>query len=81
MWIRSQNREELIDVKRISVIGNKIVNLQGEDYDTLGNYFTKENAIKILDGIQTYMIEKELLKNAEEGGYWTVYEMPEEEIK
>lgn len=54
MWIRSQNKHDLIKADRIHQDGGHI---WSDGYITLGKYSTKEKALKVLD-----MIQKEILK-------------------
>lgn len=53
MWIRSQNREFLINAKRIViiVIDEGRAEIRGNEY-ILGTYKTYERAIEVLDEIQ-----------------------------
>ncbi|MCB2308865.1 hypothetical protein LGL08_20735 [Clostridium estertheticum] len=77
MWVRSQNKLHLVNTDDISLI-NK--NIYAENI-LLGEYSSNEKAMEVLDKIQKYIVNRELLKNAEEGGYWAVYEMPQNELK
>lgn len=59
MWIRSQNKELLVDVDNFNVIQDDyyytyMINSGVEDnaYYELGEYKTKERALEILDEIQ-----------------------------
>lgn len=83
LWIRSQDKMNLVKVRQISVnyqdnkqiIANYIPELyenSGEYYEILGTYKTKERAIEILDEIQQYI----LLPNIDNSTY--VYQMPKE---
>lgn len=70
LWIRSQDRENLIPVSdTIYIIDTEIVY---KYIITLAEYKTKERALEVLDEIQKYM----LLPNPDGSAY--VYQMPEE---
>ena len=82
LWIRSQDKINLVKVRQISVnyqdnkqiIANYMPELyenSGEYYEILGTYKTKERAIEVLDEIQNYI----LLPNTDNSAY--VYKMPE----
>ena len=71
LWIRSQDKMNLVKVNQI--IANYIpdfVGTQGEYYEYLGTYKSKERDIEILDEIQNYI----LLPNTDNSAY--VYQMP-----
>ena len=87
LWIRSQDRMNLVKVNQISInysnskqiIANYIpdfVGTQGEYYEILGDYESKERALEVLDEIQKMLVE--------DGGIETfettlvVYNMPKE---
>ena len=64
MWIRSQNNDVLLDVKDVcfyeveSEDNSEIIYEfrcygYGDDYYILGKYLSKENALKVLDDIQS----------------------------
>ena len=97
LWIRSQDKMNLVKVNQINInykntcqiIANYIpdfIGTEGEYYETLGTYRTKERALEILDEIQN------ILKNNQYGykvnglgekvdiipNQIFVYEMPEE---
>ena len=61
MWIRSQDRKDLIKTENISVVDRAstfdIETDTKESTFTLGEYSTEEKALKVLD-----MIQKEILK-------------------
>lgn len=84
LWIRSQDKINLVKVRQISVnyqdnkqiIANYMPELyenSGEYYEILGTYKTKERALEVLDEIQ------KLLKTAElnDDINVIVYQMPE----
>lgn len=55
LWIRSQNKEKLINVNKIDIgyiCDIKQYDISG-DNNLLGTYSTKEKALKVLDMIQT----------------------------
>ena len=83
LWVRSQDKMNLVKVNQINInyqnnnqiIANYIpdfVGTQGEYYEYLGTYKSKERAIEILDEIQNYI----LLPNTDNSAY--VYNMPED---
>lgn len=66
LWIRSQDRMNLVKVNQISInysnskriIANYIpdfVGTQGEYYEILGDYESKERALEVLDEIQSFI--------------------------
>ncbi len=66
LWIRSQDRMNLVKVNQINVnyqnnkqiIANYIpdfVGTQGEYYEMLGSYKTKERALEVLDEIESFI--------------------------
>lgn len=63
MWIRSQDKENLINAIAIGVdIGSNIfaiINNDKVDPIVIGNYSTKEKALKVLDDIQSAIIYME----------------------
>lgn len=71
MWVRSQNREVLINVNNLYINqkGNEysiIVDYCNDNWFALGTYKSKERAIEVLDEIQS------CINNV------NVYQMPEE---
>lgn len=86
MWIRSQDKEELVNVQRFSAYGGKVVavNLENDgDYITLGRYETNLRAIEVLDEIQHQLINVSSSESVYDDGqtinhYEVVYEMPKE---
>lgn len=50
MWIRSQDREELINTDRVYY--SDVDKSLNSDYTVLGMYSSKEKAIKVMDMIQ-----------------------------
>jgi CRISPR/Cas system-associated exonuclease Cas4 (RecB family) len=78
MWIRSQNKEVLVDVTSIFVkeytlndysIIDKISNLK------IGDYKTEERAIEILDEIHRFLEDKQ---PSHPDSFTCVYQMPQE---
>ena len=66
MWIRTQNKEDLIKCQKISIIGPGkdvylLVELTNDNYIELGTYKSKERAIEVLDEIQNLLIPKVIL--------------------
>lgn len=77
LWIRSQDRMNLVKVNQINVnyqnnkqiIANYIpdfVGTQGEYYEMLGSYKTKERALEVLDEIQNAILGILSLEDIEE---------------
>ena len=60
IWIRSQNKENLINANKIQIadVHNIYKNAIWGDNVKLGIYSTKEKALKVLD-----MIEKKIIEN------------------
>lgn len=57
MWLRSQNKEMLINANNIRIISDShsydiICDFYDGDYYYLGEYSTKEKAMKVMDMIQ-----------------------------
>ena len=92
LWIRSQDRMNLVQIKQISLNyqNNKqvIANYEPEQYENsdcfyelLGTYKTKERALEVLDEIQKTIETHILGQVSTEWDTWykgTVYEMPKE---
>lgn len=79
IWIRSQDKTSLIECKKIDICESRdkyefIANYKyydgDETYDDLGEYSTKEKAIKVLD-----MIQEHIVKHSN-----NVFEMPKDII-
>ena len=82
MWIRTQNKEDLIKCQKISIIGPGkdvylLVELTNDNYIELGIYKSRERALEVLDEIQTWIERYEANKNNLFSGH-VVYKMPEE---
>jgi len=87
IWVRSQNREGLFNVKAVTyqeedLFGNKnkiIGWVASECFFVIGKYATKERALQVMDDIQQFVIAKE---KADLGGLNVhevprIYQMPE----
>ena len=68
LWVRSQDKEILLKVNELEIETNMIIAFDGNKYQCLGTYKTKERALEALDEIQEYM----------DNGYGDVYQMPED---
>ena len=75
MWVRSQNKEVLADIKAFNTFKNKgkfcitgYLNSISDKFLLLGKYETKEKAMSVLDELQCR------IARTESG----VYQMPEE---
>lgn len=94
LWIRSQDREKIVNCNDIVVNGYSIIGYFDKDteYEDLGNYKSKERALEVLDEIQNKIAYNECLKTMtpkvtaikgyeEEYGKLfanTIYEIPKE---
>lgn len=89
MWIRSQNKEDLIKCQKISIIGPGkdvylLVELTNDNYIELGIYKSKERALEVLDDIQNKIEGNRVLIDAygdiriKKKDNNTVYQMPKE---
>lgn len=99
LWIRSQDKMNLVKVNQVNVnyqnnnqiIANYIpdfVETQGEYYEALGTYATKERALEVLNDIQNKVCGNAGMLLATNSGikptniagfsYCGVYEMPKE---
>lgn len=61
MWIRSQNKTELINTNRIQVDGNSLYVFEGiavedTDYIRIGSYDNANRALEVLDMIQNQIV-------------------------
>ena len=79
MWIRTQNKEDLIKCQKISIIGPGkdvylLVELTNDNYIELGIYKSRERALEVLDEIQKLLIA---LPRTEIPFNDIVYQMPE----
>ena len=85
LWIKSQDKMNLVKINQINInykntcqiIANYIpdfIGKEGEYYETLGNYKSKERALEILDEIQKLISEDEYMHISQT----KIYEMPKE---
>lgn len=86
MWIRSQDKANLVNAKRLEIVivqGNfhRIVCPDYEEYVELGTYSFKEKALKVLDMIQEAIQHGTIVKKTEKFDVCreTVFEMPQDE--
>lgn len=87
MWIRSQSKLTLQNVKRFVIEQFKIGIYIVGDGCTLGIYSTKEKALKVLDEIQTSIMtehqfridELNCTRNYFGKEYKEIYQMPQDE--
>lgn len=86
LWIRSQDRMELLKIDRLDVNGNQIeANFKshygGCEYLVIGRYETNERTLEVLDEIQNHILnlgETVLNYGKEYKEYGRVYQMPKE---
>lgn len=90
LWIRSQNKELLMQVKYLHINAYaekdkdvRIYSYGNDDFSyLLGTYKTKERALEVLDEIQDIIISTSIIplenNDAITCGSAKVYEMPEE---
>ena len=81
LWIRSQDKENLIQPTRLFIAFDKnIATWDGNIMIDLGNYETKERALEVLDEIQDELIGSDFMPMDENEimtcGSTKVYEMP-----
>jgi hypothetical protein len=76
IWIRSQDKGDLVFVQNISAYNNKVVNFHMDDYSTLGFYSSQERCLEILDEIQEFIIIS-IHESQQIEKYHTIYQMPE----
>ena len=65
LWVRSQDRECLINISNIQYVYKNNMHGLGTYYDNLkilGTYKTKERVIEVLDEIQDRMLNSEFAK-------------------
>lgn len=77
IWIRSQNKEKLVNVNEIEIgIIHEIVfyDISGDNI-FLGDYSTIEKALKVLDMIETHLEELEYKFSNRE----VVFQMPQDD--
>jgi hypothetical protein len=75
LWIRSQDKTELVKVNNLANIDYRIVFINnGNGRTTLGTYATKERALEVLDEIEDFIYTEIDIKNA-------LYEHADIEVK
>ena len=96
MWLRSQNKEMLINANNIRIISDShsydiICDFYDGEYYYLGEYSTKEKALKVMNIIQrqivsrseSYEIVRPVLESDPFEPYWkkreVVFQMPKDE--
>ena len=96
MWLRSQNKEMLINANNIRIISDShsydiICDFYDGEYYYLGEYSTKEKALKVMNMIQrqivsrseSYEIVRPVLKSDTFEPYWkkreVVFQMPKDQ--
>lgn len=63
LWIRSQDRECLMEVDRLDLDMSYNARIMAGGFDTLlGEYKTKERALEILDEIQNILMPKTIIR-------------------
>ena len=89
MWIRSQDREELINTDRVYY--SDVDKSLNSDYTVLGMYSSKEKAMKVMDMIQRqiafcserYEIVRPVLRSDPFEPYWkkseVVFQLPKDD--
>ena len=62
MWIRSQDRTKLVDASELNICSSyKVVGIYA-GINALGMYSTEEKAMKVMDMIESAIIEHEIAK-------------------
>ena len=83
MWVRSQNKEKLLKVDFFELDGTRIYcnisDMGGYSYVFLGQYSTKEKALKVLDYIQVHLLDLENSKNRTLPLNYYVFQMPQDD--
>lgn len=81
MWVRSQFRKTLLNASEFH-----IVERYGEfgvyaGAVVLGNYSTEEKAMKVMDMIETAILENEIANSVIDIGYWkkSLFQMPKDD--
>jgi len=81
IWIRSQNKENLVNASRISVSDKRIINeVLNDNYDILGKYETDLRAIQVLNLIKNNIADfkyADMCQDKENAPKYIVFEMPE----
>ena len=75
LWVRSQDKEELVKAERLSVYNKRIyINEYDENGYCIGIYATRERALEVLDEIQNILKPKYILDSSSiklDGDSWT----------
>lgn len=58
LWVRNQDKEILLKVNELEIETNMIIAFDGNKYQCLGTYKTKERALQVLDEIQDILKPK-----------------------
>lgn len=63
MWIRSQDKTKLLKVEDVRILdySDSYSNIWANNNCNLGKYSTKEKALKVMDIIQTRIIQNETI--------------------
>ena len=80
MWIKSQDKKRLLEVKYFAIINTNVEAVFG-DYSstTLGKYSTEEKAMKVLDEIERFVNDLEYYKTLRHTLDNYVYQLPQDE--
>lgn len=80
MWIRSQDKRQLIKANKLFVKFGTItcVDSTWDDY-VIGEYSTEEKAMKVLDMICDAIVSYESSKTEDVGVFTMIFEMPSDE--
>ena len=73
LWIRSQDRTNLIKVEHVAIVNNYTINAMSTNWDyDIGTYKTKERALEVLDEIQNILKPKYIVDTSsiKEGKSW-----------
>lgn len=76
MWIRSQDKEKLLNTNSVFAYDNNIKCIMDKMFFLLGTYSTKEKALKVLDMIQHFINDLEYHKILGLSLCHYVFEMP-----
>lgn len=81
MWIRSQDRTKLVDASELNICSSyKVVGIYA-GINALGMYSTEEKAMKVMDMIETAILENEIANSVIDIGYWkkSLFQMPKDD--